>query len=167
MSHSTPPDCEPNSTSTLPEQPGVLVVRKHHFLRALESLAECADPSWPHSEWHLCLLGFAALSTQARSRTLETPMWPRTSESGYAPFTRRTLVQQSTRLDLQPHEPRAGHVSPGPAFALAVRVLIHGEWHGVRLRCCSWEEAGDPCCLAEPICLTHSGCFDTSRLSVR
>jgi thiosulfate reductase cytochrome b subunit len=33
MSHSTPPpDCEPNSTSTLPEHPGVLVVRKHHFL---------------------------------------------------------------------------------------------------------------------------------------
>jgi hypothetical protein len=32
MSHSTHADCEPNSTSTLPEQPGVLVVRKHHFL---------------------------------------------------------------------------------------------------------------------------------------
>jgi thiosulfate reductase cytochrome b subunit len=32
MSHSTLPDCEPNSTSTLPERPGVLVVRKHHFL---------------------------------------------------------------------------------------------------------------------------------------
>jgi len=48
-------------------------------------------------------------------------MWPRTSESGYAPFTRRTLVQQPSRLDLQPHEPRAGHVSPGPAFALAVQ----------------------------------------------
>src|SRR3984893_15612450 len=32
MSHSALPDCEPNSTSTLPEQPGVLVVRKHHFL---------------------------------------------------------------------------------------------------------------------------------------
>src|SRR6202140_3799686 len=32
MSHSTLPECEPNSTSTLPEQPGVLVVRKHHFL---------------------------------------------------------------------------------------------------------------------------------------
>ena len=31
MSHSTLPDCEPNSTSTSPEQPGVLVVRKHHF----------------------------------------------------------------------------------------------------------------------------------------
>src|SRR3984893_16076023 len=32
MSHSTLPDCEPNSTSTLPEQPDVLVVRRHHFL---------------------------------------------------------------------------------------------------------------------------------------
>jgi len=32
MSRSAPPDCEPKSTSTLPEQPGVLVVRKHHFL---------------------------------------------------------------------------------------------------------------------------------------
>ncbi len=32
MSHSTPPDCKSKSTSTLPEQPGVLVVRKHHFL---------------------------------------------------------------------------------------------------------------------------------------
>ena len=32
MTHSTPPDCESKSTSTLPGQPGVLVVRKHHFL---------------------------------------------------------------------------------------------------------------------------------------
>src|SRR5258707_5428444 len=32
MSQSTPPNCEPNSTSTLQEQPGVLVVGKHHFL---------------------------------------------------------------------------------------------------------------------------------------
>src|SRR5207237_7321117 len=32
MSQSTPPNCEPNSTSTSPQQPGVLVVRKHHFL---------------------------------------------------------------------------------------------------------------------------------------
>jgi hypothetical protein len=32
MSHSTLPDCEPNSASTVPEQPGELVVRKHHFL---------------------------------------------------------------------------------------------------------------------------------------
>jgi len=32
MNHSTPPDCEPKSTSTLPEQTDVLVIRKHHFL---------------------------------------------------------------------------------------------------------------------------------------
>src|ERR1700742_4646658 len=32
MSHSTLPDCEAKSTSTLPEQPGVLVVRKHYIL---------------------------------------------------------------------------------------------------------------------------------------
>src|ERR1700722_7046660 len=32
MSLSTPPDCESKPTSTLPEEPGVLVVRKHHFL---------------------------------------------------------------------------------------------------------------------------------------
>jgi thiosulfate reductase cytochrome b subunit len=32
MGHSTPPASQANSTSTLPQQPGVLVVRKHHFL---------------------------------------------------------------------------------------------------------------------------------------
>src|SRR5712664_1113153 len=32
MSHSTPPANEPNSTSTLLEEPGVLVARKHHLL---------------------------------------------------------------------------------------------------------------------------------------
>jgi hypothetical protein len=32
MGYSTLSDCEANSTSTSPEQPRVLVVRKHHFL---------------------------------------------------------------------------------------------------------------------------------------
>src|ERR1700738_2406869 len=32
MSHSTLPDCEAKSASTFPDNPGVLVVRKHHFL---------------------------------------------------------------------------------------------------------------------------------------
>src|ERR1700732_1538645 len=32
MSNSTLPDCEPNSASTLLEQPSVLVVRRHHLL---------------------------------------------------------------------------------------------------------------------------------------
>src|ERR1700722_200619 len=31
MSHSTLPDCESKPRSTLPEQPGVLVIRKHYF----------------------------------------------------------------------------------------------------------------------------------------
>lgn len=63
------PHDELKSTSTLPEQPDVLVVRKHHFPfpGALQSLAECAAPSWTHSEWHFHLLGFSDLSTQAQS----------------------------------------------------------------------------------------------------
>ena len=32
MSHSTPPANEPNSTSTLLEEPGVLVAKKHDLL---------------------------------------------------------------------------------------------------------------------------------------
>ncbi len=32
MSHSPAPECEPQSTSTSPEQPGVLVAKKHHLL---------------------------------------------------------------------------------------------------------------------------------------
>jgi thiosulfate reductase cytochrome b subunit len=32
MCHSTPPASEANSTSTLPEEPGVLVAKKHHLL---------------------------------------------------------------------------------------------------------------------------------------
>src|ERR1700721_4309434 len=32
MTHSPTPDCDPKSTSALPDQSGVLVVRKHHFL---------------------------------------------------------------------------------------------------------------------------------------
>src|SRR2546422_3296590 len=134
MSHSTLPDCEPNSASTLPEQPGVLVVRKHHFLVRWSHCAECADPSWPHSEWHLYLLGFADLSTQARSEygkrrcgcgywnlDMRPPAWP-------------ASLQQSARLDLQPHEPWARHVGISPAPALVVRVSVHAEWHCVRCR---------------------------------
>jgi thiosulfate reductase cytochrome b subunit len=32
MSHATPHDNEPNSTSTLPEEPGVIVAKRHHLL---------------------------------------------------------------------------------------------------------------------------------------
>jgi hypothetical protein len=67
MNHSTPPDCEPNSTSTLPEQTGVLVLRKHHFLVRWSHWLKLPILTWPHSEWHLYLLGLADLSAQARS----------------------------------------------------------------------------------------------------
>src|ERR1700733_4050455 len=101
---------------------------------ALESLVERAAPSWPCTERHLHLLGFADLSTQARSgyRKLRCG-------SGYwnldlRPYPWPTPLRQSARLDLQPHESGAGHVSVGSAHSLAVRVLIHAERHGVRCR---------------------------------
>jgi hypothetical protein len=46
------------------------------------------------------------------------------------PCARTASVRQSTRLDLQPHEPRARHVGISPAFALAVRVPFYAEWRG-------------------------------------
>src|SRR5882724_11064514 len=104
----------------------------------LESLAECADPSGPHFERHFDLLGFADLSTQARSDYRE--LRPR---GGYwnlnmRPRARAASLQQSTRLGLQPHEPRAGNVGGRVAAPLAVRVRIHAEWRCVRRRADRW-----------------------------
>src|SRR6266568_4193918 len=80
MNHSTPPDCELKSTSTLQEQPGVLVVRKHHFL-----------VRWSH--WLNVPILLASLFTGLRRsintsqiRIRETSMWRRILESGYAPM---------------------------------------------------------------------------------
>ena len=58
------PHDEPKSTSTLPEPPGVLVVRKHHFLVRLSHWLNIPILLGLNSEWHLYLLGFADLSTQ-------------------------------------------------------------------------------------------------------
>src|ERR1035441_454006 len=104
------------------------------FPGALESLAECADPSWPYSERHFYLLGFAGLSTQAGSQYGKLRCGGGYWNLDMRPCARTASLQQSTRLDLQPHEPRAMDVSRGSASALAVRVLIHAEWHGVRCR---------------------------------
>src|SRR5450755_437598 len=49
-------------------------------------------------------------------------------------YARTASLQQSTRLDLQPHEPRDGHVGVSPTPALAMRVPVHAEWHFVRRR---------------------------------
>ena len=131
MSHSTLPDCKANSTSTLPEQPGVLVLRKHHFLVRL-------------SHW-LNVLILLGLILSGISIYWASPIYQHKPDpnrelrcgGGYWNLDMRSCartasLQQSTRLDLQPHEPRAGHVSAGSACALAVRVLINAEWHGVR-----------------------------------
>src|SRR5437879_10890471 len=88
----------------------------------LESLAECADPSGPHFERHFDLLGFADLSTQTPSDYRE--LRPR---GGYwnldmRPRARAASLQQSTRLGLQPHEPRAGSVGGRVAAPFAARV---------------------------------------------
>src|SRR5207244_12299301 len=50
------------------------------------------------------------------------------------PRARTASLQQSTRLALQSHEPRAGDVGVISAPALVVRVLIHAEWRGVPCR---------------------------------
>jgi len=68
--HSNTPDCEPNSSSTLPEEPGVLVVRKHHFLVRWSHWLNVPILLGLISEWRLYLLGIADLSTQARSNSI-------------------------------------------------------------------------------------------------
>src|SRR5258705_4566204 len=102
------------------------------FPGALESLAECADPSRPHSEWHLYLLGFANLSTQARSGYGKRRCGGGDWNLDMRPRAWPASLQQSTRLDLQPHGPWAGHVGASPAPALGLRVALRPEWHRVR-----------------------------------
>src|SRR5882762_7229675 len=93
---------------------------------------------WPHFERHFDLLGFADLSTQARSDYRE--LRPRGGYWNLAmrPRARAASLQQSTRLGLQPHEPRAGSVGGRVAAPLAVRVRIHAEWRCVRRRADRW-----------------------------
>src|SRR6266404_7460247 len=134
MSDSTLPVSEPNSTSTLLDKPGVLVAKKHHLL-----------VRWSHWLNLPILLGLIvsgisiywaspSISTN-QIRIRETSMWRRILESGCAATcTRTTSLQQSTRLALQPLEPRVGHVGGSSAPALVVRVLIDAEWHGVPCR---------------------------------
>jgi len=121
--------------------PGVLVVGKTPFLGALESLAECADPSWPHSEWHLDLLGFADLSTQARSEygnvdvAADIGIWICAMCSGQHHYAVH-------RLDLQPHELGPGMLALALRLQLVMRVPVHAEWHRGTLQDWSWEEPG-------------------------
>src|SRR5437879_2347293 len=133
MSQSTPPNCEPNSTSTLQEQSGVLVVRKHHFL-----------VRWSHWLNVPILLGLilSGISIYWASPIYQHKPDPNTGNVDVAadigiwicPPAWPASLQQSARLDLQPHEPWARHVGISPAPALVVRVSVHAEWHCVRCR---------------------------------
>jgi len=125
MSHSTLPDCEPNSASTLPEQLACSS-SGNTFLGALESLAECADPAWPHFEWHLYLLGFADLSTQARSEygkhdvAADIGIW-------ICAMCPTASLQQFRLMDLQHMSLGLGMLGwPAPALAMAYLLMLNG-----------------------------------------
>src|SRR4029077_3522346 len=100
----------------------------------MESLAEFAAPSRPYSERHLDLLGFADLSTQARSDYGKLRCSDGYWRLDMRPCAWTASLQKSTRLDLQPREPWGGLVGVSPAPALVMRVPVHAEWHGVRGR---------------------------------
>jgi hypothetical protein len=106
MSISAVADKEPNSTSTLPELPGVLVTRKHHLL-----------VRWSHwlnvpilLERRLDLLGVAGLSTRAGSKYGKLRCGGGYWNLDMRPRSRTASLQQSTRLDLQPRSPALPHV---------------------------------------------------------
>src|SRR5260370_22575746 len=111
----------------------------------LESLAECADTAGPHFERHFDLLGFADLSTQARSHYRE--LRPRGGYWNLAmrPRARAASLQQSTRLGLQPHEPRAGSVGGRVAVPFAVLARIHAECRRVRRTAYQLGTLAPPC----------------------
>src|SRR6266404_3487376 len=67
MGCSTTPRKEGISTSRLPEKPDVLVAKRHHLLVRWSHWLNVPNPSWPHFERHLYLLGVTDLSTQVRS----------------------------------------------------------------------------------------------------
>ena len=134
MSRSTTPRKEAISTSTLPEQPGVLVAKRHHLL-----------VRWSHWLNVPILLGLilSGISIYWSSPIYQHKPDPVTGNFDVAAdigiwicahVPGPASLQQSTRLGLQPHEPRAGYVGRSSASPLAVRVRIHAEWCGVRRR---------------------------------
>src|ERR1700739_1763977 len=110
----------------------------------MESLAECADPSWPDSKWHLYLLGLANLSAPAGSTDRQLRLSRGYRYLGMRPCARTASLQQSPGLDLQPHERRARHVRGSSASALAVRVPIYAEWIRIRRRIGPWRRMAFP-----------------------
>src|SRR5260370_38238959 len=128
MSHSTSsPADKPSSTSMLLEEPGVLVAKKHHlWVRCVRWLnvpillglilsgisIYWASPIYRHKPDPI---------TGNFDVAADIGIWICT----HAPRT--VSLQQSARLDLQPHEPRAGQVGVSPAPALVIPVPVHLE----------------------------------------
>ena len=130
MSHSTLPDCEPNFASTLPEQPGVLVVRKHHFLVRLSH--------WLNVPILLGLI-LSGISIYWASPVYQHNPDPNTGNVDVAADIGIWICAHMPGLHHYSSPPDwiYNHMSLGPgmlapfACALAVRVLINAEWHGV------------------------------------
>jgi hypothetical protein len=133
MSHLTSPNCESNSTSTFPGQPGVLVVRKHHFL-----------VRWSHWLNVPILLG---LILSGISIYWASPVYQHKPD----PNTGNVDVAVDIGIWICAHVPGQhhyssppdwiyNHMSLGPGMlALALRlhwlcVPVHAEWRGVRRR---------------------------------
>src|SRR5882724_6144077 len=134
MGRSTTPRNEAISTSTLPEQLGVLVAKRHHLLVRWSHWLNVPILLGLILSGISILLGLADLSAQARPEYGKHRCGGGYWNLDMRPCAWTTSLQQSTRLDLQPHEPWAGHVGVSPASALVMRVPVHAEWHCLRCR---------------------------------
>src|SRR5712675_1729288 len=105
MSDPTLPACEPNPTSTLLEEPGVLVAKRHHLL-----------VRWSHWLNVPILLG---LILSGISIYWASPIYQHKPD----PLTGHFDVAADIGIWIC-----------GPVPALVMRVPVHAEWHGVLCR---------------------------------
>src|SRR5262249_9358545 len=96
----------------------------------VQSLADRANSSGAHHEWRLHLLGISGLSARTRStdREYRSSWGPRHLDMRSS--TRLAAISQTTRLGLQPHQPRSRHARRGSAFSLALCVSVHAQRPG-------------------------------------
>src|SRR6266478_6125356 len=132
MSDPTLPACKPNPTSTLLEEPGVLVAKKHHLL-----------VRWSHWLNLPILLGLivSGISIYWASPVYQHKPDPNTGNVDVAADIGIWICNHVPRLHHYSSPPdwlynhlSLGHVGGSFAPALVVRVLFHAEWHGVSCR---------------------------------
>ena len=151
----------PKSTSTLPEEPGVLVVRKHHFL------VRCSH--WLNVPILLGLI-VSGISIYWASPIYQHKPGPTTGNTDWGADIGIWICAHvpGQRHHSGPPDWIYNHMSLGPGM-LASALRLHWLYaylfmlNGMgTLQGWSAEEAGDHYCRAGPICLTPSGCFDTT-----